>query len=70
MKPLPTCKRRMTFEEMPLVMKELFRMLPPSGTEWPLVERLRWLRAFDAVCCLVFKDDAALEIVQGEGPSK
>lgn len=54
----------MTLDEMPPVMKELFQMLPPAGAEWPLVERLRWLRAFEAVCRLVFKDDIALEITQ------
>jgi hypothetical protein len=54
----------MTLDEMPVVMKELFLMLPPPGTEWPPVERLRWLRAFDAVCRLVFKDDIALEVTQ------
>jgi hypothetical protein len=54
----------MTLDETPAVMKELFLMLPQPGTEWPVVERLRWLRAFDAVCRLVFKDDIALEILQ------
>lgn len=54
----------MSLDEMPPVMKELFKMLPPAGNEWPLVERLRWLRAFEAVCRLVFKDDVALEFIQ------
>lgn len=49
----------MTFDELPPVMRELFRMLPPTGSEWPLVERLRWMRALEAVCRLIFKDDAA-----------
>lgn len=59
----------MNFEEMPPVMRELFKILPPTGAEWPLVERLRWLRAFEAVCRLIFKDDVALEITQKEGTS-
>lgn len=53
----------MTLEEMPPVMKELFKMLPPSGSEWPIAERVRWLHAFEAVCRLVFKDDAAIAIL-------
>jgi len=50
-------------DEMPPVLRELFLMLPPAGTEWPLVERLRWLRAFEAVCRVIFKDDVALAII-------
>jgi len=53
----------MTFEEMPPVMREMFRMLPPAGEEWPLVERLRWLHAFEAICRMVFKDDVALTVI-------
>jgi hypothetical protein len=56
----------MTLDEMPAVMRELFQMLPPTGTEWPVVERLRWLRACEAVCRLVFKDDVVLEIIHAE----
>jgi hypothetical protein len=54
----------MTLDEMPPVMRELFKMLPPAGTEWPMIERVRWIRAFDAVCRLVFKDDIALSVLQ------
>jgi hypothetical protein len=54
----------MDLDEMPAVMRELFKMLPAAGAEWPLVERLRWLRAFEAVCRLVFKDDIALEFTR------
>lgn len=52
----------MTWDEMPPVMKEMFRLLPPSGAEWPMEERLRWVRAFEAVCRLVFKSDGDIEI--------
>lgn len=52
----------MTFDKMPDVMYALFQMLPPPGKEWPVAERLLWLRAFEAVCRLVFKDDVALQI--------
>jgi hypothetical protein len=47
----------MTFDELPPVMRELFKMLPPPDSEWPAAERLRWLRAFEAVCRLVYRDD-------------
>lgn len=58
---------KVTFEEMPPVMRELFNMLPPPGSEWPLIERLRWMRAMEAICRLVFKDDIALSVLPETG---
>lgn len=43
--------------ELPPIIKELFALLPEPGAEWPLVDRLRWLRAAEAVFKLVYKDD-------------
>ena len=56
----------MTLNEMPPVMRELFLMLPPTGTEWPLVERLRWMRALEAVCRMIYRDDAAQILIDRE----
>jgi len=58
-----------TIDEMPPVMRELFKMLPPPGTEWPMVERIRWVNAFEAVCRVIFKDDVCLKVampIRGE----
>lgn len=52
----------MTFDEMPPVMKELIKLLPPTGSEWPTEDRVRWLQAFEATSRMVFKDDNALTI--------
>jgi hypothetical protein len=47
-----------TRDEMPLLLVELFKLLPPAGSEWPRVERLRWMHTFEVVSRLIFKDDA------------
>lgn len=52
----------MTLNEMPPVMREMFKMLPPAGEQWPVIERMRWMSAFEAVCRIVFKDDVSFEI--------
>jgi hypothetical protein len=52
----------MTYEEMPPVMRELVKLLPPAGMKWPAADRVRWLQAFEATTRLVFKDDVALTI--------
>jgi hypothetical protein len=52
----------MTHDEMPPVMRELVKLLPPPGANWPVEERARWLHAFSAACRLVFKDDVDLRI--------
>jgi hypothetical protein len=43
--------------DLPPIVRELFALLPEPGIEWPLVERLRWLRAAEAVFKLIYKDD-------------
>jgi hypothetical protein len=52
----------MTIDELPPVMRALFAMLPPPDSEWPRDERLRWLRAFETVCRLIYKDDVRISI--------
>lgn len=59
----------MTLDEMPPVMRELFKMLPPPGAEWPLVERVRWMRAFEAICPLIFKGDRIQIAIEGMPPT-
>jgi hypothetical protein len=58
----------MTYDEMPPVMRELFKLLPPPGDEWPMADRVRWLQAFEATARMVFSDDIALSIKAAPTP--
>lgn len=51
-------------EPVPPVIRELFALLPCPGKEFPLVDRLRWLRACDAVLCLLYKHDDAGAVIE------
>jgi len=44
-------------EPIPPIVRELFALLPPLGDEFPMVERIRWLRTADAILRLLYKDD-------------
>jgi hypothetical protein len=44
------------------ILAALFRELPPVGSEWPVEDRVRWMRAATAAVDLIYKDDEAARI--------
>lgn len=49
--------------EIPPIVRELFALLPAPGEEFPLVDRLRWMRAAEAIFKMIYRDDAAAAVV-------
>jgi hypothetical protein len=49
--------------DIPPIVLELFKLLPPIGTEFPLIDRLRWLNAAEAIFKMIFKDDPIAKVV-------
>ena len=55
--------------DLPPVVRELFALLPKPNTEWPLQERLRWLRAAEATFQMIYKDDGPPIVFEKAGGS-
>lgn len=51
-------------EYIPPIIVELFKLLPPPGSEFDLVERMRWLRAAEAIFGLLYKPDDAQLVIE------
>lgn len=45
------------WRSVPPVVRELFKLLPPPGTEWPAEDRVRWLEAAEATFRLLYPSD-------------
>ena len=40
----------------------LFQALPPPGSEWPMLERLKWLQAMERLIDLFYRGDVEIVI--------
>jgi hypothetical protein len=52
----------MEIKDMPPVMKELFRLIPPTGCVWPIRDRIIWMETFKALSDLLWKDDEPIKM--------
>jgi hypothetical protein len=47
----------MTIESAPPIVRELIKLLPPADAAFPPMDRMRWLKAAEAIFNLVYRED-------------
>ena len=50
-------------DDFPPIVQELIKLLPPTGSEFAMVDRIRWMNAAEAIFKMLYKDDPVAKVI-------